>query len=60
MSRRKVLRDRWAIIGCIAQCSNCDWTEEHYEKATRAAADHARKTGHIVHVEQTRYYAVRG
>ena len=38
-------------IHAIAHCQECDWTEEHYEKAQSAGKYHNKKTGHKVCVE---------
>jgi len=35
----------------IAQCQECDWTDEDYNKAYQKAVYHSRKTGHEVHIE---------
>lgn len=46
------------IIHCIAQCKDCDWTEDDYKSAARDAADHSRREGHVVRVEQGVVYTV--
>ena len=33
-------------IHAIANCEKCDWREEDYRKAQRAASIHNKKTGH--------------
>lgn len=46
------------VIHCIAQCKVCGWTAQAYKTAAREAAIHARKTNHIVTVEQGVTYNV--
>lgn len=40
-------------IGCIADCTECDWTDHHYFTARESAKKHARETGHRVVGEET-------
>jgi len=42
---------KYILIHAIAQCSDCDWTEEHYLKAQNEARKHYLKTGHQIIVE---------
>lgn len=52
------MRTARRIVHCIADCQNCEWRDEDYERAARRAAVHGRKTGHKVHVEQAVSYLV--
>jgi hypothetical protein len=41
------------IISVIATCCDCYWGDEDYKTASKAAIQHANKTGHKVVVETT-------
>ena len=41
---------KW-LIGAMAHCQECEWNDEHYETAQKAAAKHFKDTGHEVHIE---------
>ena len=38
---------KWLVHG-IADCTNCDWSEQDYMTVQKKAAKHAKKTGHKV------------
>ena len=42
---------RWKMH-VIARCTDCDWECEDYQTGRRAAAQHAKSTGHHVFVEE--------
>lgn len=56
----KTTRTKPGLVHCVAQCKDCDWKEESYRIAARYAANHARKTGHTVNVDQGYVYTVYG
>lgn len=47
-----VSRDRVATVHVIATCSGCAEVWDNYLTAVDAARDHAKATGHEVHVER--------
>ena len=48
MARKRVGK---YLIHAIAQCQDCDWSEEDYKVAQKRAREHAKKTGHTVDLE---------
>ena len=54
-----VRRSSRGLIHAIAQCRDCDWSEDYYLKAAREATKHVRETGHTVSVDQGTVYTVR-
>jgi hypothetical protein len=41
------------IIECLAECDECDFAATNRKNALALASQHARRTGHQVHAEQT-------
>lgn len=54
----QVRRSSRGLVHCIAQCSDCEWTEDAYRTAARAATRHVRQSGHRVAVDQGIIYYV--
>jgi len=46
------MRRRSGVVHAMAECEDCGWTTEFYKNALANGAQHARRTGHTVHVEQ--------
>ncbi len=44
---------RWAVIGVIAWCTDCDWTSSDYKTAREEASLHAHRQQHRVEAEVT-------
>lgn len=59
MGRRAITKTKKGLVHCIAICSECDWREDGYRKAARAATNHVKKTGHLVNVDQGFVYQVK-
>jgi len=55
----RVERTSRRLVHCIAQCKECEWMEDSYLRAARAATKHMRTTGHAVGVDQGIVYTVR-
>jgi len=53
-----VRRSSRGLIHALAVCRECDWSEDYYLRAARAATKHVRETGHSVSVEQATVYSV--
>jgi hypothetical protein len=43
--------ERSVTIHTIAQCEDCDWMQEDYQKARAAGRRHAEQKGHRVAIE---------
>lgn len=41
-----------SLLHCIANCRNCNWSEEDYNTAKEEGRKHALKHNHIVDVEE--------
>ena len=41
---------KW-LIGAMAHCQECDFNDENFNTAQKAASKHHKKTGHNVHIE---------
>ena len=54
----KVQRSSRWLVHCIAKCSDCEWDDDAYHTAARAASQHVRETGHKVAVDQGIVYFV--
>ncbi len=47
-----------SLIHCVATCRECQWRNDDYLKASRAATRHVSETGHAVNVDQGIVYSV--
>lgn len=46
-----IVSKRNSVVHRIAQCTECDWTDEEYKNALVRARRHCARTGHRVIVE---------
>lgn len=52
----RVIRTRKHIAHVLAHCTKCNFEEQLYTKAARAASAHTKRTGHRVKVEVGVFY----
>lgn len=46
------------VVHCIAQCRNCEWSDDAFKTAARNASRHAHENRHQVLVEHGITYTV--
>ena len=54
----RVRKSERGIVHCLAVCTGCDWYDDAYLSAAKAATEHVKETGHTVSVEQVVVYTL--
>jgi hypothetical protein len=56
----KVSKSKPGTTHVLADCRNCDWSNDNYQTAEQAARRHAASTGHTVAVERAQSWVYQG